>query len=34
VRVLVDRIDHALRKIQFALVEEKKEPPRKKRGKN
>jgi ribonuclease R len=33
VRVLVDRIDHALRKIQFALVEEKKEP-RKKRGKN
>jgi ribonuclease R len=33
VRVLVDRIDHALRKIQFALVEEKKVRPQKGRGK-
>jgi ribonuclease R len=33
VRVLVDRIDHALRKIQFALVEERKAPPPKRRSK-
>jgi len=33
VRILVDRIDHALRKIQFALVEEKKTGSQKLRGK-
>jgi ribonuclease R len=33
VRVLVDRIDHALRKIQFALVEDKKAGAQKGRGK-